>query len=136
MVRSITEAGTKVADRVLIVGIAVLMLGTAWGLAGVVPGPGFRVLATLAAGCLLIGGFVVGRGTRSAFTLLWAAVGVSLALGVIGLFSIGAIYIGAGLLIMVAIGATPNRSGLASRFDRQYVLVEAVVFLAVFAAVF
>lgn len=136
MVNSIADVGTKIADRVLIVGTAVLMLGTAWGLMGVVPGPGVQFLATLAAGCLLIGGFAVGRGTRPAFTLLWAAVGVSLALGVMSLFSIGLVYIVSGLLIMVAIGATPNRSGLASRFDRQYVLVEAVVFIAVFAAVF
>lgn len=78
----------------------------------------------------------MGRGTQSAFTLLWAALGVSLAIGVISLFSIGAIYIVSGVLIMLAISATPNRSGLESRFDRQYVLVEAVVFIAVFGAAF
>jgi len=87
--------------------------------------------SSLAAGCLFIGGFAMVCGTQPAFTLLWAALWVSLALGVMSILSIGAIYIVSGALIVLAISTTPNRSELESRFDRRYVLVEAVVFIAV-----
>jgi hypothetical protein len=83
--------------------------------------------------CLLIGGFAVGRGTRTAFTLLWAALGVTLALGVIGILSIGMVYIIASMLIVSAIMATPNHSQPSSRFDGRYVWITAIVFIAVFA---
>jgi hypothetical protein len=87
---------------------------------------------TLAVGCLLIGGFAVGRGSRPAFTLLWASLGASLALGILGIFSIGLIYIIASILIVSAIVATPNHSRLPSRLDPRYVWITAVVFIAVF----
>jgi hypothetical protein len=118
----------------LIGGTVVLILGTSWwSWSDAFPGPGVRVLATLAVGCLLIGGFAVGRSTRPAFTLLWAALGASLALGVIGILSIGMVYIVASFLIVLAIIVTPNRSELPSRFDGRYVWITAIVFIAVFA---
>jgi hypothetical protein len=133
VIHSVVGAGAKVVDRMLIAGTAVLMLGTAWlPLTGALPGAVFRVLATLAAGCLLIGGFAVGRGTRPAFTLLWASLGASLALGVLGIFSIGMVYIVASILIVSAIMTTPNHSELASRFDGRYVWITAIAFIAVF----
>jgi hypothetical protein len=117
----------------IVAGTAVLMLGTAWlPLTGALPGPTFRVLVTLAAGCLLIGGFTVGRGTRTAFTLLWASFGACLALGILGIFSIGLIYIIASILIVSAIMATPNHSRLPSRLDPRYVWITASAFIAIF----
>jgi hypothetical protein len=133
MIHSVAEGGVRMVDRMIIAGTAVLMLGTAWlPLTGALPGAVFRVLVTLAAGCLLIGGFAVGRGTRSAFTLLWASLGASLALGILGIFSIGMVYIIASILIVSAITATPNHSELASRFDARYVWITAIAFIAVF----
>jgi len=88
----------------------------------------------LAAGCLLFGGFAVGRGTRLAFTLLWASLGLTLALGVLGIFSIGLVYIIASILIVSAIMATPNHSELPSRLDARYVWITGIVFIAVFGA--
>ena len=134
MIHSIVDAGANIVDRMLIAGMAVLILGTSWWpWTGTLPGAGVRVLAMLAAGCLLIGGFAVGRGTRPAFTLLWASLGASLALGVIGSFSIGMAYIVASILIVSAIMATPNHSQLSSRFDGWYVWMTAIVFITVFA---
>jgi len=121
----------------IIAGAAALMLGTAWlPLTGALPGPAFQGLVTLAAGCLLIGGFAVGRGTRLAFTLLWASLGVTLALGVIGIFSIGLVYLIASILIISAIIATPNHSELPSRLDPRYIWITPIVLAIVFAAVF
>ena len=134
MIHPIGGTDTKVVDRLLIVGAAVLMLGASWWpWSGDIPGAGVRVLSALAAGCLLGGGFAVGRGTRRAFTLLWAALGASLALGVIGIFSIGLIYIVASLLIILAIGTSPNHSELSSRFDRRYVWIAAIAFIVIFS---
>ena len=117
-------------------GAAVLMLGTAWlPLTGTLSGDELRVLATLAAGCLLIGSFAVGRVPRPAFSLLWASLGASLALGIIGIFSTGGLYLISGLLFLMAIMATPNRSELQSRFDRRYVVIEAVVFISLIGTV-
>jgi hypothetical protein len=131
---SVVEGGARMVDRVLIVGSVALILGTLWwSWSGALPGAGVRVLATLAAGCLIIGGFAVGRGTRPAFTLLWAALGASLALGVIGILSIGMVYIVASILIILAIMATSNHSDLPSRFDGRYVWMTGIVFTAVFA---
>jgi hypothetical protein len=124
-----------VLDRMIVAGTAALMLGTAWlPWTGELPGPAFRALVTLAAGCLLIGGFAVGRGTRLAFTLLWASLGLTLALGVLGIFSIGLLYIIASMLIVSAIAATPNHSQLPSRLDPRFVWITAVVFAVVFGA--
>ena len=120
-------------DRMIVAGTAALMLGTAWfPLTGELPGPTFRALVTLAAGCLLIGGFAAGRGSRPAFTLLWASLGISLALAVLGIYSIGLLYIIASILIVSAIMATPNHSDLPSRLDPRYVWITAIVFIAVF----
>ena len=133
MIHSDAEGGGRVVDRMIVAGTAALMLGTAWlPLTGSLHGPAFRALVTLAAGCLLIGGFAVGRGTRTAFTLLWASLGISLALAVLGIFSIGMVYIIASILIVSAIMATPNRSQLPSRLDPRYVWITAIVFAAVF----
>jgi hypothetical protein len=135
VIHSIVEGGARMVDRMLIVGTVVLILGTSWWpWTDSLPGAGFRVLAMLAAGCLLIGGFGVGRGTRRAFTLLWASLGASLALGVIGIFSIGVVYVVASILIVSAIMATPNHSLLPSRFDGRYVWMTAIVFIAIFGA--
>jgi hypothetical protein len=120
----------------IVAGTAALMLATAWlPWTGDLPGSGVQILATLAAGCLLIGGFVVGRGSRPAFTLLWASLGISLALAVLGIYSIGLLYIIASILIVSAITTTPNHSQLPSRFDPRYVLITAIVLATVFAAV-
>jgi hypothetical protein len=136
MIHSVAEGGAKVVDRMLIAGTAVLMLTTAWlPWTGDLPGSGVQILATLAAGCVLIGGFAVGRGTRPAFTLLWASLGISLALAVLGIYSIGLLYILASILIVSAIMATPNHSQLPSRFDPRYVWITPIVLAIVIAAV-
>jgi hypothetical protein len=104
VIHSVVEGGAKMIDRMLITGTVILILGISWWpWTGDLPGAGVRVLATLVTGCLLIGGFAAGRGTRPAFTLLWASLGASLALGVIGIFSIGMVYIVASIVIVSAI---------------------------------
>jgi hypothetical protein len=132
-VERVAATGAKVVDRLLIVGAALLLLGSAWwGWAGVLPGAGLRASTTLAALSLLMGGFALGRDTRLALSLLQAALWASLALGVIGIFSIGLVYIVASILIGLAIVATPHRSELPSRYDGWYVLLEAIVFMIIF----
>jgi hypothetical protein len=136
MMRSRRWIAANIADRALSVAASAVMLIAAWWpVTGQLPGGGFRVLATVASGLALAASFIAPRGSFLALVLLWAALGGALGLAVVGLFSIGFFYVVAAALIIAAIVATPNRSGLPRRFAARYLFTCAIAIGVVLLAV-
>ena len=119
----------------LILGAAAFMAyGAFWPIFDTLPGRGIQLLTVIAIAVTLLAGFVVPRGSRPAFHLLWGALGMAAALGIIGIFSVGFLYLIAAILIALSIWATPNRSSIELRYDWRYAMCFHVGFLLVFAA--
>ena len=97
------------------------------------------LLATLfsvtAAGIALAGGWRVERNPTDGIALLLAAFGITLALGLGGILSVGLIFIFAGMLILLAISTSPNPNG-HSWFGLKFILPETVAFAATLALIF
>jgi hypothetical protein len=91
--------------------------GAFWPIFDTLPGRGVQLLALVAIVTTLAVGFVAPRGSRPAFYLLWFALGMAAMLGTVGFASLIA-----AVLIILAIVATPNRSGIELRYDWQYVV--------------
>ena len=94
----------------------------------------FTLLSIMAAGFVIAGGWAIEANPTNGITLLWTAFGVALALGLIGIFSFGLIYVVAGIMILMAISAAPNPTG-HSWFDFKFILPEIVSFAATLALV-
>jgi hypothetical protein len=94
----------------------------------------FTLLSIIAAGFAMAGGWTIEANPTNGIALLWTACGVALALGLIGIFSFGLIYIFAGILILMAISAAPNPNG-HSWFGIKFILPEIVSFAATLALV-
>jgi hypothetical protein len=110
-----------------------MLYGAFWPIFGVLPGRGVQILTIAAVAVTVAGGLIVPRGSRFALTLLWAAFGMA-ALGTIGIFSVGFAYVIAALLLVLAIVATPNRSGITPRYAWRLVAGFHVGYLGVFVS--
>lgn len=127
MARWASWIAANVADRALsVAALAVMLIAAWWPVTGQIPGAGFRGLATLASGLAFAASFIAPRGSFLALTLLWAALGGAVGLGIVGLFSIGFFYFAAAMLLIVAIAMTPNRPGSPSRGASQYLFAFAI----------
>ncbi|MCC7021944.1 MAG: hypothetical protein IT338_03910 [Thermomicrobiales bacterium] len=123
-------------DRLLVAIATVLMLaGVNASVFDSLPSLGLRLLVACTAMVAAIGGLLAPHGGRVAFTLLWAAFGMAAALGTIGIFSIGLIFLTAALLVLLAIFLMPNRSEIALRYDWRFILAFAIGYIAIFAAI-
>lgn len=89
-------------------------------------------MAVLAAAVLIIGGLLAPQGSQLAFTLLWASFGMACAIGTIGIFSIGFVFLIAAVLILLAIFATPNNSPIELRYDWRYIVAFYIGYLMLF----
>jgi hypothetical protein len=87
----------------------------------------FLALSWLAAFFSFIAGRHVDREPGLGIVLLWTGVGIALALGLAGIFSVGLIYIITAVLMLLAIRAAPNPTG-PSYFGLKYILPEVVSF--------
>jgi hypothetical protein len=120
-------------DRALIVGaVAAMFYGAFWPVFGYPVGRPVQVLAVVAAVTAVVGTAFVPRGSQGAFTFLWAAFGMSCAIGTIGVFSVGLIYLAAAVFILFAIFATPNNSPIELRYDWRYIVAFYVGYLLFF----
>jgi hypothetical protein len=120
-------------DRALvIVAIALMLFGAFYPIFDVLPGREGQIMAVITAVTAFIGGLVTPRGSLLAFSLLWAAFGMSAAFGTIGFFSIGFVYLIAAVLLLLAIFATPNRSGIELRYDMRYIAAFVIGYLSMF----
>lgn len=88
---------------------------------GQVPGLGVRFVTLIGVG-VVIGSLAVPGGGRLGLMLIWSAIGLSLALGTIGIFSVGMLYLAAFGLLAAALVLSPNRSGLESRGDWRFLI--------------
>jgi hypothetical protein len=95
----------------------------------------FTLLSILAAGFAIAGGWTIEANPTNGLALLWTGCGVALALGLIGIFSFGIIYIFAGITILMAISAAPNPNG-HSWFGFKFILPEIISFAATWALAF
>jgi hypothetical protein len=109
--------------------------GAFWPFSGQFPGPGVRFV-TLVAVAITIGTQVVARGGRIALMLTWTAIGSSVALGTLGLFSVGMFYLAAAILLILALIVSPNRSGLESRADWRLVIAWFFGYFVAFSLAF
>jgi hypothetical protein len=92
----------------------------------------FTVLSLTAAGLAVAGGWTLEADSTNGIALLWTALGVVLALGLVGIFSVGLAYIFAGIMILMAISAAPNPNG-HSWFGLKFILPEIVSFAVALA---
>lgn len=111
--------------------VAFLFNGAFLPFSGQLPGPGVRY-PTLIAIALVIGSRVVPGGSWVALMLLWAAIGFSVAMGTIGIFSVGMLFFAAFGLLVFALVISPNRSGLASRGDWRFLIAFFAGYLGTF----
>lgn len=91
-------------------------------------------LAIMAALLALFGGYWVGNHPTNGIAVLWAACGMQLALGVIGIFTVGLAYIIAAIMTLMAISAAPNPDG-RSWFGLKFILPEIATFVGTLAIV-
>jgi hypothetical protein len=87
--------------------ILAVMLAAYAPLFGMLPGVGVRIGALLITG-LLIGAMLATRGNELTFYVLWAALGMAVGLGTLGIFSIGILFLLAALAIAGMIPLTPT----------------------------
>ena len=127
----------RLIDPVLSIGaVGFMAYGAFWPIFDRLPGRGIQILTLVAIATTLGAGFALPRGSRPAFHLLWVALGIAAGLGIVGIFSVGFLYLIAAILIALTIRATPNRSSIELRFDWRYVLGFHVGFILVFVALF
>ena len=95
----------------------------------------FTILSITAAVVAIAGGWRVERNPTDGIALLWLALGITLALGLAGIFSVGVIFILSGIMILMAISAAPNPNG-HTWFGFKFILPEIVSFVATLALIF
>jgi hypothetical protein len=83
-----------------------------------------------------LGRLAMPQGSRLTFMLLWAAFGMSAALGTLSIFSVGYFYLLAAIALLFAIFATPNRSDIELRYDMRFIAAFAIGYLGMFFFVF
>ena len=124
---------TLFLDRVLtLAALALLWYGAFWPIFAQGPLVGLQPVTVLVMAAAALGGIILPRGSLLALAALWAAFGMAAALGVIGIFSVGYVYLGAALLLLLAIFAMPNRSGVPFRYERRFIAAFYIGFLLIF----
>ena len=114
-----------------LVAILLMVYGAFWPVFDTLPGRGAQVMAMIAAATTLAA-IIAPTGSRLALSLLWAAFGMACAVGIVGIFSIGYVYLAAAVVLILAIVATPNRSDLELKFDWHYIAAFYAGFLSIF----
>ncbi len=92
-------------------------------------------MAVVAAVIALSGGIKISARPDQGIVLLWTGFGIELALALLGLFSVGAIFLLAGMMMLLAISAGPNPTR-GSWFGLKYIVPEIVSFSLTLAIVF
>lgn len=124
-------------DRLLTLSaIGVVLFAAYWPIFGEPIGQPAQSMALMIVAVVAIGGWLAPRGSRLALSLLWAGAGMAFAFGTIAIFSVGLIVVAAAVLILLAIPATPNRSGLELRFHPRFIAAFFAGYLFLFVAVF
>lgn len=118
-----------------IVAAAFLLLGGFWPIFGTLPGRGVQAISVISVG-VLVGVVLLGQGSNLVFTLLWAALGLAVATGTIGVFSVGFVYLIAAVLVGAAIAVTPNETDTESRAAWRFVCGFFIAYVISFAIAF
>ena len=110
----------------------VLMLVGAFGrVFGTNPGPVVQFLAVVTAAIAVVGAVAAANHGTLALGALWAAFGLSMALGLLGFLSVGMFFLAAGVLIVAAMAVLPSGVREPAKLACRFVLVFAVCFVAI-----